>query len=88
MWDGIIAFIEVGILGLLFLTTLLTPRHFNPLTYMVVCCGLVPIMLVQFAWVIVGCVSIWRDNLSCGPDQLKIMMWAACIIHLVCMGIK
>ncbi len=34
-------------------------------------------------WVIVGAVILWRDNLTCEPQQFHDIFWAAIIIRLV-----
>lgn len=46
--------------------------------------ALVPAAGFGFAWSIIGAVMLWRDNLSCSPQELHDMLWASVIIRLVC----
>lgn len=83
-WDGIIGFVEMGIILLTVLGAALHPAIGGT----VACCLLTPAAIVQFAWIIIGCVSLWRDNLDCGPSPLHDCLWAACILHLLFLGAK
>ena len=78
LWDGIIGFIVVS---LLLLGAILGQQ--------VTALCVVPAALAQFAWVIIGAVSLWRDNdETCSPDQLHDCVWAVLIIHFVFIGLK
>jgi len=39
--------------------------------------------LFGFAWMIIGAVMLWRDNLNCSPEPLHDILWAAVIIRLI-----
>jgi len=52
-------------------------------------CALVLCAMMQFAWIIIGCVVLWRDNdPDCQPKQLHDMMWASVLIHVILLGVK
>ena len=39
--------------------------------------------LFSIAWTIIGGISLWRDNLDCGPERFHDMFWASVIIHFI-----
>ncbi len=46
-----------------------------------VCCAL-PFALFSFTWSIIGGIVLFRDNLSCGPNSLQIILWIVVIFKI------
>lgn len=84
--DGII---QIGVHGIIFLLGVWIYCTLDGLSILASCarCLLCLVYMFSFAWLIVGCVMFWRDNLQCEPMQLNNTFWVILILKLVSLNL-
>lgn len=78
--SGIIGIISIV---LMFGSTILTIATENGAFLIITLTVSILVGMFNLAWVIVGSVMLWRDNVDCHPEEFKSMLWASVIIHLI-----